>query len=38
MGSVFPGMRTLRTLVPIIVLVIFIIAAFVILRVLFSMQ
>lgn len=38
MGSAFPGMRILRTLVPIIFLVIFTLAAFVILRVFFSMR
>ena len=38
MGSAFPGMRILRTLIPIIVLVVFVIAAFVIVRVIFSMR
>ncbi|MFM7179959.1 MAG: hypothetical protein ACKO2G_00820 [Verrucomicrobiales bacterium] len=38
MDSVFPGARILRALFPIIFLVIFVIAAFVILKVLFSMM
>jgi DNA-directed RNA polymerase subunit RPC12/RpoP len=38
MGSAFPGMRIFKALIPIIVLVVFAIAALVIARVLFAMR
>lgn len=38
MGSVFPGMRIIRTLVPIIVMVVFIVAALVFVRVFFGLR